>query len=124
MRVGLLNREITVQKKEVTLDASYGSEVITWVPLSVLPGSPEVAERFAAEVVDAAAGRDESLLRGDLVLSRRLARVRIRWRSDIDSSMRVIVHGDTDRTMQIVGDPSEIGGRKEWLELICEEISS
>jgi head-tail adaptor len=64
------------------------------------------------------------VLRGDLVLSRNPTRVRLRYRTDIDGSMRIIVHGDTDRTLQIIGGPAEYGGRKQGIEFLCEEISS
>lgn len=122
-KIGSLNREITVQRKVVTQEQVYGTDAVSWEPLSALPGSPVVAERFAAEVVDQAGSISEGVLNGDLQVSRRLVKVRLRWRNDIDSSMRVIVHGDTDRTLQIVGGPFEIGGRKVGIELLCMEIS-
>lgn len=124
MRLGNFNREITIERKSVTQDATYGTEVITWVPLSILPGSPEVAERFPAEVLDLQPGRSEGVLRGELALARNLTRVRIRWRDDVDSTMRVTLHGDTDRVMHIIGGPAEFGGRKVGLELLCEAVSS
>lgn len=124
MRAGKLNREITVMRKAVESDPNYGTEVVTWVPLSVLPGSPEVAERFAAEIISVPLNRDEGEFRSDLAISRIQQTVRMRWRNDIDSTMRVILHGDTDRTMEIIGGPTEIGGRKEAIEMLCEEISS
>lgn len=123
MRMGLFNREITIQKRQVAKDSTFGTDVVTWVPLSVLAGSPEVAERFAAEVTDLQATRAEAEVRGGLILARNQVRVRMRWRGDVDSTMRVIVHGDTDRTLQIIGGPAEYGGRKQGIELMCEEIS-
>ena len=123
MRMGIYNREITILRKEVTIDSQFGTEVVDWVPLSLLPGSPEVAERFSAEVVDVMPSRNENVLRTELTIARNFVRVRIRWRSDVDSTMRVVVHGDTDRTLEIIGGPSEVGGRKVALEMACEEIS-
>jgi head-tail adaptor len=124
MRMGQFNREITVYRQEDTQDPVYGAAAGTWVPLSLLPGSPEVAERFAAEVVDLPPSRNEGVLAGSLALARKVTRIRMRWRDDILSSMRIVVHGDTDRTYQIAGGPSEIGGRKVGIEMYCEEISS
>ncbi len=124
MNLGTLNREITVERKSVAQDATFGSEVVTWEPLALLPGSPEVAEKFAAEVYDLPPSRAEGVFRGDLMVSRNLVRVRMRWRNDIDSTMRIIVHGDTDRRLQIIGGPAEYGGRKVGLEMLCEEVSS
>lgn len=124
MRIGTLNREITVRRKEVTQDSTYGTEVVTWVPLSILPGSPEVAERFAVEAVAMQPSRQEGLVRGDLAIARNLTRIRMRWRDDIDATMQVTLHGDTDCVMQIVGGPVEFGGRKVGIEMMCEEVSS
>ena len=120
---GTLNRLITIERKQVVQDASYGTEVITWVPLAVLPGSPAVAERFWAEVQDALPSRSESVQQG-LAVARNQTRIRIRWRSDVDSSMRITVHGDIDVVYQIVGGPAEIRGRRIMLEMMCEKYSS
>ena len=120
---GTLNRLITIERKQVVQDASYGTEVITWVPLAVLPGSPAVAEKFWAEVQDVLPSRSESVQQG-LALARNQTRIRIRWRNDIDSSMRITVHGDADVVYQIVGGPAEIRGRRIMLEMMCEKYSS
>ena len=118
-----LNREITVERKVVTLDTVHGTDVVTWEPLSYLPGSPAVAERYRAEVQDALPSKSEAVTQG-LAIARNQSRVRMRWRDDIDSSMRVTVHGDTDVLYQIVGGPAEIGGRKERIEFVIEKYST
>ena len=123
MAAGRLTRLITIERKQVTQDAQYGTEIITWVPLAVLAGSPAVAERFWAEVQDVLPSRSESVLQG-LAVARNQTRIRIRWRNDIDSSMRITVHGDTDVLYQIVGGPAEIRGRRIMLEMMCERYSS
>ena len=123
MAAGRLTRLITIERKQVTQDPQYGTEIITWVPLAVLPGSPAVAERFWAEVQDALPSRSESVLQG-LAVARNQTRIRIRWRNDIDSSMRITVHGDTDVLYQIIGGPAEIRGRRIMLEMMCERYSS
>ena len=120
---GTLTRLITVERQQIVQDANYGSQVVTWVPLAVLPGSPPVAERFWAEVQDALPSRSESVMQG-VAVARNQTRVRIRWRSDIDSSMRITVHGDADVIYQIVGGPAEIRGRRRMLEMMCERYSS
>lgn len=117
-----LDRQITIEKKTITQDSVYGTDVVTWEPLAVLAGSPVVAEKFWAEVMDTTPGRNEGSAAG-IALSRNTTRIRLRYRSDMDSSMRVIVHGDSDVTHQIIGGPSEIG-RKEYTEILCERISS
>jgi len=122
MRAGQLDRRITIEYKQVTQDADYGTEIITWVPLVVQPGSPTTAAPMWANVVDVPPSRSEAVKQG-LALARNQSRITIRHRSDVDSSMRITVHGETDVIYQIVGGPAEIG-RKQWLEMVCERYSS
>lgn len=123
MRAGNLDTEITIERKSVTLDPIYGTEIVTWVPLVAATGSPTVAVRFWAEIQDVLPSRSEVVQQG-LVVARQQSRMRIRFRADIDSSMRVIVHYEIgDITMQIVGGPATIG-RKEWTECVLEKYSS
>lgn len=121
MRAGQLDRRITIERKVVTQDASYGTEVVTWVPL-VATGSPAVAVPLWAQVQDVLPSRSEAVLHG-LVLARNQTRIRIRYRNDVDSLMRITVHYATDIVYQIVGGPAIIG-RNEWLEMMCEKYSS
>lgn len=123
MSAGRMNRQITIERKQVTQDATFGTEVVTWIPLVAEAGSPTVAVKFWAEVMDALPSRAEAVTQG-LQVARNQTRIRLRWRDDIDSSMRVTLHGDTDRVMQIVGGPAEIDGRKDMIELVCERFSS
>jgi SPP1 family predicted phage head-tail adaptor len=124
MRAGSHDRQITIERKVVTPDPTYGTDVVTWTPLVVQPGSPSVAERFWAEVQDVLPSRDESLQQGALVMLKRKTRIRLRFRTDITSDMRVTVHGDTNAIYQIIGGPAEIEGRRERIEIMCEEYSS
>ena len=119
---GQLDRRISIEQKSTATDANYGTPTVTWVPLVAAAGSPTVAQRFAAQVQDVLPSRTEGVALG-LNIARSPTRIRIRYRSDIDSSMRVTVHGTTDTVYQIIGGPSEIG-RKEFTELLCERISS
>ena len=122
MNAGKLDREITIEKKQVTQDPTYGTELITWVPLVAQAGSPVIAERFRAEVQDVPPGRSEAVALG-LPTARNLTRIRLRWRDDITSAMRVTVHGNSDVVYQIIGGPAEVGGRQELIELICERYT-
>lgn len=121
MNAAELDQQITIQKKSVSQDPAYGTEVIAWVPL--VEASPGVAEKFWAEVRDALPSRAESVTQG-LAVARNQTRIRFRYRGDVDSSMRVIIHDGTDVVMQIVGGPAEVGGRKELTEIVCEKYSS
>lgn len=123
MRAGSHDRQCTIERKVVTQDETYGTEIVTWAPLVAQAGSPTIAERFWGEKQDALPSRSESVQQG-LAVARNHVRWRMRWRDDIDSSMRVTIHGDTDVVYQIVGGPAEIGGRKERIEMVLEKASS
>lgn len=103
------DRQITIQQKTVTKDTATQAPVVSWATLV----------DCWAEVMDVLPSRSESA-RDGLQQGRTQTRIRIRYRSGIDSSMRVVVHGDSDQVYQIVGGPAEIGGRKRYLELLCE----
>lgn len=68
-----------------------------------------------AEVQDALPSRGERLA-GGINVAARPARVRMRFRTDIDSSMRLVMG---DRVMQIVAGPAELGF-KEAVEFMVE----
>ncbi len=123
LRAGEMHVEVTVEYPVSTPDATYGTPVITWTALSYLPGSPQVAERFPATIQDALPSRDERLVQNAVIATKR-ATIRMRWRSDIDSSMRVTVHKDTDKIYQIISPVADIDGRKERIEFMAEWISS
>lgn len=125
-----LDREITVEKKAeasddeyIEPDSAYGTAKDVWIPLDPMPGSPPIGYRWPAEIQDVMPSRSESVQQG-LVVGRQATRCRIRYRSDVDSSMRVIVHGDEDVTYQIIGGPAEVGGRMQYLEMMLERTTS
>lgn len=113
MRGSQLDRRITIERKTVTQNQDYGTESIAWAAF---------ASRIPAQVQDVLPSKSESTQQG-LRIAVQPARVRIRYLSGIASDMRVVVHGATDRTMQITAGPAEIG-RREWTELMVEEFSS
>ena len=125
-----LDREITVERlatpadpEYVEPDPEYGTNRAVWLPLVALPGSPVVGRRFPANIQDVMPSRSEGVQQG-LIVGRSQTRLRIRYRSDIDSSMRVTVHGDGDTVYQIIAGPAEIGGRKQYLEMMLERTTS
>lgn len=118
-----LDREITIEQRSETTDATYGTKVVTWIPLEAQPGSPVLAVRFPAEVQDALPSRAESIAQG-MKVTRKGTRFRLRYRNDITSDMRVILHGDSDELYQIVSPIAEIGGRKAWIEFMGEKFTS
>lgn len=114
---GQLDRRISIERKSVAQDANYGTESPTWVVF---------ARRIAAQVQDILPSKSESVQQG-IRIATRPARVRIRYMGGITSDMRVVVHSKrpstSDRTLQIVGGPAELG-RREGIELVCEEFST
>lgn len=130
MRAGKMDRQCTVERLAVVGDAEYlppdpvyGTPRAVWRPLVYQPGSPSVAQRFWGEKQDSLPSRDENVTQG-LAVARNQVRWRMRWRNDIDSSMRVTIHGAADELFQIVGGPAEIEGRKVRIELMLEKYSS
>lgn len=101
-----LDRRITLERKAQTKD-SVGAQVNNWT----------VHATVYAERRDQLPSRSEAM-RGTLEQSRNQVRYRIRWRADVDSSMRV---RDDGALLQIVGGPAELG-RREWLEFTAERI--
>lgn len=106
--------QVTVERPVSTPDPEFGSPVITWTA---------VFERQWAKIQDALPSRSESVTQG-LAVARNQSRLRMRYREDITSDMRVTVHRDADTVYQIVGGPAMIGGRKERIEVVLERYSS
>lgn len=121
---GMLDREITVEVPSTIDDPVYGPQAGPWLPLvRDGVGSPILAKRFPAQLQDVMPSRSEAVQQG-LAIARNQTRIRMRWRDDITSAMRITVHGDTDTVYQIVGGPAAIEGRKQFLEVVCEHLSS
>jgi SPP1 family predicted phage head-tail adaptor len=105
---GSLRSRITFQQKLVPEGlTSAGKE--GWVPVVTV----------RAEVRDVLPSRSERLSEG-MTIAARPARIRMRYRTDITSDMRIL-HGN--RVMQITAGPAEIGNR-EALELMAEDYST
>ncbi len=106
---GRLDREIVIRHRSVTTDPDYGTSVETWTDLDTV----------WAEVQDMLPSRGERIADG-VNVARRPCRIRIRYRDDIDSSMRVVLDG---RTLRIVTMPAELG-RREGIEFVAEELTT
>lgn len=114
MRTGLADRRITIRSKSVTQDPDNGSDVVTWT---------DFLTRIPAEFEWMIPNRSEIVTR-QVQLDKNQARVRIRWRAGVDSTMQVILHGIQDTTWQIVGGPAEIEGHRRRIELYLEAYTS
>jgi SPP1 family predicted phage head-tail adaptor len=106
LNIGMLDSLVTIEKKSVTRDAVTGAEVVTWTPTTTA----------WARVVESATASDESL-RSGMATYARPTRVLMRWREDVDPTMRVDL--GSGRYLQITGT-AQIG-RREGLEMACKE---
>lgn len=126
MQIGKFDRRILIEYKSVTQDATFGTDVVTWLPLGgYQTGCPSLPVTFPANIQDTLPSRAEST-RDGVQMSAKGTRVRMRYRTDIDAGMRVTIYGDTgnDKTYQIVSEAAEILGRKEAIEFMIERYSS
>lgn len=104
-----LDRRISIDQLVAAKDATFRASTPTWALLATV----------WAERQDALPSRSESVQQG-LAQARNQVRYRIRYRADVDSTMRI---RDGDEVLQIVGGPAEIG-RREYLELVAEKYST
>ena len=111
-RAGRFNVQVTIQQKSVTQDTTWGTEVVTWTALDTV----------WADVQDILPSRSEAVQQG-LSVGRQQVRIRIRYRTDITSAMRIVVHDESDEIYQIVGGPAELGHRDQ-IEMVCEKFTS
>jgi SPP1 family predicted phage head-tail adaptor len=124
MTGGWVRRQVTIEYPTVTKDATTQAPVTAWTPLVSGDHSPDAGERFWALVRDVPPSRSETVRQG-LQQWRQPSQVRIRWRDDVTSAMRVRLHGDgTDVLFRIVGGPADVEGRKRYIELVCERYGA
>lgn len=112
MNLGALNDRCRIEQKSVTQDADYGTEVVTWALLAVV----------WCAFQDELPSKSEAVKQG-LVTATQRARVRMRYRSDLDSSMRLVINRPTETVYQIVAGPAVLGN-KDGIELVVEKYSS
>lgn len=104
-----LNQRCRIEQKTVTQDIEYGTDAIVWSLVAVV----------WCEVQDVLPSRAESQDR-NIDLSRNPARWRARHRTDIDSSMRIIIDGTI---YQIISGPASINNKMS-IECMIERHSS
>jgi SPP1 family predicted phage head-tail adaptor len=109
LAAGTLDRRVTILVKTETRDPVYNTPVYSWEPLATV----------WAQVQDVLPSRAYAQA-GELALTKRPARVRMRWRDDVTQENRVEIDG---RQMRIVSGPAMLG-RREGLEIMVEELST
>ena len=112
MRSGKLRDRIRIDQRSTSTNSDYGTQTVTWTELATV----------WAEVLDVLPSRGENIT-AQLVQARQPVRVRMRYRADVDSAMRVVELGGRQRTLKIVGGPATLGNR-EGSEVMCEEFST
>jgi head-tail adaptor len=112
MKAGVLNTRCRIENKSVTRDPVYGTELVSWVTVATV----------WCHIQDELPSKSEAVKQGLAVATRR-SRVRMRYRTGIDSSMRLVINWPTETTFQIVGGPAILGNR-DGLELFVEKYSS
>ena len=111
IQVHNLDTRIRFERKSVTQDPVYGTEVISWVPQATV----------WAEVQDVLPTRQQAeQMRSGVQVSLARSRVRIRYRTDINATMRCWIG---TIAFNVVSEPAEIG-RHEFMELLIERAST
>lgn len=110
-----MDRRITILAPTVFDDPEYGPQPGEFAPIFR-------GERIPAQRQDELPSNSESVTNG-LQMAYKPARLRIRYRPDITSDMRIIMHDENDKLYEISGGPAEIG-RREWTEVTIREYSS
>lgn len=113
MRLGPLDRRIRIEQKSVTQDASYGTEVITWVTFAAV---------VHANIQEVLPSKGESQADG-IRIAERPARVRTRYLGGVTSDMRIVYLDRGNRVMKIATQPVELG-RKQGLEFVASDFST
>lgn len=109
MDAGTLDRRVTILTRSETADPVYGTEAVTWTALATV----------WANVRDMVPSRGERIADG-IQIANRPCRVRMRYRADVTSAMRLQIGS---RQLRIITQPAELG-RREGIEFIAEELTS
>lgn len=112
MQSGLMRHRCLIERKVTTPDPQYGNAVVSWVPVANAWCSAD----------DFAPSRSEAIKNG-LSLGVNQTIVRMRWRTDVDSSMRLTINRPAPTVYQIVGGPAELGNR-QGVEFVVEKYTS
>ena len=104
-----LDRQVIIQQRTVTRDPTLGSELVAWSTLATV---------WAQVIPSATATASDEAMRQGVQTYARPTKVRMRHRTDVDTTMRLSHNG---HLLQILG-LAELG-RKQGLELACKEWS-
>ena len=105
-KAGNLNHRIRIERR-VKTENSRGEVVYDWAKVVNLRAEKNPLrgrEFFAAAQMQ----------------SEITTRWRIRWRNDIDDTMRVVELTGQAMLYDIKAPPIEVGGQRDWLDLMCK----
>lgn len=113
MPAGKFNRLVRVERRVDEVDPEYGTTTTSWAAISPVS---------RANIQDVLPSKGEAASNG-IDISRRPARVRMRWRTDIDATMRLVILDRGNMIMELVTEPAELGNR-EAIEFMVTEYSA
>jgi len=113
-KIGPLNTKVRIERKMSSTDSDYGTGSEQWIPL---------AETWVNKT-DVMPSRDESISDKVIEVSSQRSRMRFRWRTDITGSDRIVVLRSPETIYQIIGGPAEIGERRQYMEIMCEAVTT
>jgi head-tail adaptor len=113
MRLLPLNKRCRVEYQVTMQDPDFGTPIVTWTIL---------ADDMWCGVEDEMPSRSEAV-KMQLETAVNQTRWQTNFRSDVDSSMRVVVYRSNPVTYQIISGPSEIGS-KDRIECMLARFSS
>ncbi len=108
MDIGKLNKRCRIEKPVITQEDVYGTQETSWTTHAVV----------WCNVQDVLPSRDESI-RGGVTAATSKTRLRMRYRGDIDTSMRVVMFRPLETIYNVIGYPAEIGNR-DGIEIMIE----
>lgn len=111
-QIGRMDRLIRIERPTVTQESDFGTDTVVWVTHAMA----------WAEVQDVLPSRAEANL-GDIRIANRPTRIRMRWRDDITTDMRIVLPDEGNRTLKIIAGPAMLG-RRDRLEVMAESYTS
>lgn len=114
MRIGDLNQRVLIERQATRQNPEYGTEEVYWATVAHL----------WANVQDILPSRSEAVKNG-LEIAASQTRVRMRFRTDIDNTMRMTINRPAPVVYQIISGPAELtqGGKRVWMEFLVERSS-
>lgn len=109
MRTGKLNRRIIIQQRVTTQD-TLGQPVETWNDVATVWADIRNPNGLSFANESIKAGAEASVARVSM---------RIRYREDIDTSMRVELNGETHDIVAVIPDHA----RRRHVDLLCQIAS-